>query len=290
MNQELIKQYADLILNMSLTITPYNQGNQTLFKYEHNSIISTIIKKNLYKFKHEIDDHSILRDETYASYYESLLALIAKENYTQEEMELIIADYDTHILEITQTFIKLLIGYTNNLLKTNLIDHTRRDRSNNEDNYITTKITYDEELLKYIPNEESNDEEEHSELYYSLLELLTESQKEYITGEKVYDNKETEKKVKQRIKERVNTMTDERRKEILDMVETEVEVINNILDIEEDDKFIKTIKERQNTEWFSDMIIDHVSPQHRTDFNKGNITKATVWEYRKALFESLGRF
>ena len=43
MNKEAVKLYADLILEKSLTITPYESSNDISFKYEHNSIIATII-------------------------------------------------------------------------------------------------------------------------------------------------------------------------------------------------------------------------------------------------------
>ena len=145
MNKEAVKLYADLILEKSLVITPYESNNDISFKYEHNSIIATIIKKNMYNFKHEYDDFTILRDETYTSYYESLIKLITKEKYTYEQMDEIIDDFETQEQKITQTFIKLLIGYTNNLLKAHLIDHTRKDQSNNE--HITTRTIYTTSII-----------------------------------------------------------------------------------------------------------------------------------------------
>ena len=283
MNQEIIKLYADLILSKSITITPYEANNKILFKYSHNLPIAVIIKKNMYKFKHEIDDPSILRDEVYASYYESLLKLIAKEEYTQDDMNTIVNDLDTQQHEITQTFIKLLIGYTNNQLKTRLIDHTRRDRSNNQDSYITTKTVYDEELLKNIPQEETNEEEIHTELY----NLLTESQKEYVSGERIYANKDTERKVQQRIKRRVDNMTDRQRDEILEQRDTREDIINNILDIEDENKFVSEIRKWQKKEWFAELLIEYVPAKHRIDFNRNKITSTTIKEYRKALHKAL---
>lgn len=283
MNKEAVKLYADLILEKSLVITPYESNNDISFKYEHNSIIATIIKKNMYNFKHEYDDFTILRDETYTSYYESLIKLITKENYTYEQMDEIIDDFETQKQKITQTFIKLLIGYTNNLLKAHLIDHTRKDQSNNE--HITTRTIYNDELLENIPNEESNE----SEIDNPLYNLLTESEKQYVLGEKVYESKSVEKSTKSRIKRRIEKMSDERIKEILDAVETEQEIIDNILDIEDTDEFIRAIRKEQDKEWFADLLVAHVPGKHRRDFNNNNITKETIMEYRKALHKSLGR-
>lgn len=281
MKEEIIKLYADLILEKSITIEAYEANNQILFKYSHNSIISTIIKKNKYSFLHEYNDSTILREEVYASYYESLLKLIAKEQYSQEDMNVIVNDLDDQAHEITRTFSKLLIGYTNNKLKTRLIDHTRRDQTNNE--YIKTKMIYSDEILESIPEKESNEEEVHNELY----NLLTESQKEYISGERVYANKDTERKAKQRIKRRVNDMTERQREEILNVNKTREDIIDEILDIEDSDKFVSEIKNKQKHQWFADLIVEHVPAKDRVDFNRGNITDKTVMEYRKGLFKAL---
>lgn len=281
MNKEIIKLYANLILDKSIQIIPYESNNQILFKYSHNSIIATIIKKNMYKFKHEFDDFTILRDEVYASYYESLIKLITKEDYTQEDMNVIVNDLDDQAHEITRTFSRLLIGYTNNQLKTHLIDHTRRDQTNNE--YIKTKMIYNDELFENIPQEETNDTEIHSQLY----NLLTESQKEYVSGERVYANKDTERKAKQRIKRRVNDMTERQREEILNVSKTREDIINEILDIEDSDKFVSEIKNKQKHQWLADLIVEYVPSKDRVDFNRGNITDKTVMEYRKALFRCL---
>ena len=281
MNQEIIKLYANLILDKSVVITPYEANNQVLFKHTHNSIISTIIKNNMYKFKHEYDDYTILRDEVYASYYESLLELIAKEDYTPEDMNTIINDLDDQAHEITRTFSRLLIGYTNNRLKRHLSDYTRRDQTNNK--YITTKTIYNDELFENISEEINEPEEKHNPLY----DLLTASQKEYISGERIYANKDTEKKVKQRIKRRVDNMTDYQREGILDVKVTREDIINEVLDIEDTNKFIAKVKKMHKHQWFADLIVECVPSEARRDFNKGNITDKTVKEYRKALFKAL---
>lgn len=281
MDQKIIKLYANLILDKSITITPYEANNQILFKYTHNSIIATIIRKNMYKFKHEYNDSTILRDEAYASYYESLLKLIAKEQYTQEDMNVIVNDLDDQAHEITRTFSKLLIGYTNNQLKTRLIDHTRRDQSSNE--YITTKTIYNDEIFENIPQEETSDEEIHNPLY----DLLTESEKQFVRGDKVYASKNVEKTTKSRIKRRVDNMTERQREEILNVSKTREDIINEILDIEDSNKFVSEIKSKQKHQWFADLIVECVPAKDRVDFNRGNITDKTVMEYRKGLFKAL---
>ena len=283
MNQEIIKLYANLILDKSITITPYESNNQILFKYSHNLIIATIIKKNMYKFKHEIDDTTILRDEVYASYYESLIKLITKEQYSQEDMNIIVNDLNDQAHEITRTFSRLLIGYVNNQLKTHLIDSTRRDQSNNNNEYITTKTIYNDEIFENIPQEETSEEEIHNPLY----NLLTESEKQFVRGDKVYASKNVEKTTKSRIKRRIDNMTERQREEILNVSKTREDIINEVLDIEDSNKFVIRIKKMNKHQWFSDLIVECVSSEARRDFNRGKITDKTVKEYRKGLFKAL---
>ena len=128
MNKEQVREYAYLIVNKSIKITPYGNGNNIDFKYEHNKTIQSVIHNNKYRFKHEIDDSTILRDEVYATYYESLLKLIEKEDYTQDDMELIVSDINKVEHDVTKQFAGLLKGYMNNNLKAHLIDPSRRDR------------------------------------------------------------------------------------------------------------------------------------------------------------------
>ena len=84
-------------------------------------------------------------------------------------------------------------------------------------------------------------------------------------------------------------MTEKQRQVILDSVETEDEIVNKILDIEDTDEFIKEIRQRQEQNWFADLLIEYVPAQHRQDFNRNNITSTTIKEYRKALHKSLKR-
>lgn len=285
MKAEIIKLYADLILERSIQITPYESGNQILFKYNHNSIISTIIKKNMYSYLHEYNDATILRDEVYTSYYESLLKLITKEQYTQEDMNIIVNDLNEQAQEITQTFSKLLIGYTNNLLKMHLTDTTRRSKATNE--YISTKIIYNNEVLEFIPQEEQTEDTE--EIHNPLYNLLTESQKQYVNNERVYANRDTERRMKNRIKTRVNTLSEEQKEELLSIAKTKEEIVNEVLDIEDNDRFVSRVRTEQKHQWFSDLIVEYVPLNHRVDFNKNNITDKTVMEFRKALFKALDR-
>ena len=65
------------------------------------------------------------------------------------------------------------------------------------------------------------------------------------------------------------------------------DIINDILDIEDNKKFISAIRANQDKSWFSDIIISYVPAKHRIDFNSNNISNTTLFAYRKALFIAL---
>ena len=103
----------------------------------------------------------------------------------------------------------------------------------------------------------------------------------------MWHNKNTERKVQHRIKRRVANMTDSQKDEILEQKDTREDIINNILDIEDDNKFASEIRKWQKKEWFAELLVEYVSAQHRKDFNRSQITSTTIKEYRRALFKAL---
>ena len=284
MNKENIKYYADLILNKSIEITSYEADKQILFKYNHNKVINTVIRKNRYRFTHEYNDSTILRDEVYASYYESLLTLIRKQGYSEEDMDLIVNDMDAQEQDITKEFFKLLEGYTNMVIKRYLIDPTRRDKTNNR--HIDTITIYDSELYDMIPQEEP-EEEDIEDINKPQYNVLTRTDKEYLIGEKVYNNKNSEYKKRADINRRIKNMTERERESVLEQRETREDIISRTLNIENPNRFVMAVKKEQRLEWFMDLIVEYVPAQHRIDFNRNKITNKTVMAYRAALHKAL---
>lgn len=272
-----IKEFADIIINRSIEITSYDNGNQTLFRYRYNKIINAAMKKNRYKFLHEYDDPSILRDEVIATYYESLIKVAERNDYSEEELELIENDINTEEYELTQEFVSIVQGYINTSLKNNLI--TSRDTQAN--------TSYVDDILQLIeaPYQESLIDINDIPFYDSLTptqqqfidEYINPVYREYRNKEELIAERERVKKTLQRIGERLDKMN----------MPLPEDIINDILDIEDSKKFISAIRANQDKLWFSDIIISYVPAKHRIDFNSNNISNTTLFAYRKALFIAL---
>lgn len=286
MNKEQIRKYADLIVNKSIEITAYESGNNIEFRYKFNSTIATVINRNRYRFLHEYDDFTILRDEAFATYYESILRLIEKEGYTEDDMELIANDINEGKHDKTLFFIAMLKGYMNNNLSMHLIDPTRRDQSGGQSKYITTTTIYDSDVYKYMKDDAQEDQEDKDELYKPLYDLLTESQQEFIHGDRVYDKKRTENEKIYKTKKRVKAKMKDN--DIMKEVSTTREdTINKILDTEDPNEFVMLVKKWQNKGWFTDIIAEYVPANHRIDFNTNKITDKTIMAYRGALHKAI---
>lgn len=272
-----IKEFADIIINRSIEITSYDNGNQTLFRYRYNKIINAAMKKNRYKFLHEYDDPSILRDEVIATYYESLIKVAERNDYSEEELELIENDINTEEYELTQEFVSIVQGYINTSLKNNLI--TSRNTQAN--------TSYVDDILQLIeaPYQESLIDINDIPFYDSLTstqqqfidEYINPVYREYRNKEELIAERERVKKTLQRIGERLDKMN----------MPLPEDIINDILDIEDNKKFISAIRANQDKSWFSDIIISYVPAKHRMDFNSNNISNTTLFAYRKALFIAL---
>ena len=272
-----IKEFADIIINRSIEITSYDNGNQTLFRYRYNKIINAAMKKNRYKFLHEYDDPSILRDEVIATYYESLIKVAERNDYSEEELELIENDINTEEYELTQEFVSIVQGYINTSLKNNLI--TSRDTQAN--------TSYVDDILQLIeaPYQESLIDINDIPFYDSLTstqqqfidEYINPVYREYRNKEELIAERERVKKTLQRIGERLDKMN----------MPLPEDIINDILDIEDSKKFISAIRANQDKSWFSDIIISYVPAKDRIDFNSNNISNTTLFAYRKALFIAL---
>ena len=272
-----IKEFADIIINKSIEITSYDNGNQTLFRYRYNKIINAAMKKNRYKFLHEYDDPSILRDEVIATYYESLIKVAERNDYSEEELELIENDINTEEYELTQEFVSIVQGYINTSLKNNLI--TSRDTQAN--------TSYVDDILQLIeaPYQESLIDINDIPFYDSLTptqqqfidEYINPVYREYRNKEELIAERERVKKTLQRIGERLDKMN----------MPLPEDIINDILNIEDNKKFISAIRANQDKSWFSDIIISSVPAKDRIDFNSNNISNTTLFAYRKALFIAL---
>ncbi|SFJ17625.1 hypothetical protein SAMN02910355_1375 [Terrisporobacter glycolicus] len=300
------KKIIDNILNKSLTIRLDDLGAEKTskdkcyikFTYINNIILNSSIKRNSknYSLIREYDDQTIVRDEIYASYYESLLELSDK--YTLDELIEILNDFDKQENQSTRKFIALINGYIDNKVKLNIIDASRRDQSDKSYNLIDIYITYygDDTLIESLINENIYNQNTNlnndfnSWVSDNKESLLTKTQLKYYNNEKIYANNKTINNTKYKIRDKVlskqhapQSQQEARALKINNMINT----IEELLNIENIDEFARELKKKQSKTYISDSIITHVSKDSRISFNKGQITKDVIKDYRTALFKQL---
>ena len=291
------KELVNQIINNSINIICCDLGkestsdNKCYIKFLHNTnkTISGAIKKHQHSFTREYNDHYILRDEVYACYYEDILKVLNNKDYTDDELRVIADDINYEGQEITREFCKLVTSYMHNDIRANLIDPTRRDRSNNSYKLLDSEILYyrDTKKLEEIMDalDDSSLGNEFNEWFVDHKEeLLTKKQLKYYNNEDIKKNREVEKRTNYKIRKAVSE-TKEEAKEKLRL--NKIKTVEDLLNIEDYEEFIVAVKKSQSKVYISDTIISYVSQKERIKFNKNIATTNTVKEYRVALFKLL---
>lgn len=267
--------------------------------HDNNKIINAAIKKHKYSFLKEYNDTTIVRDEVYATYYESIIKLVEKENYSYEDLEIIADDINYEYHKITKQFIKKLMCYITNDIRKRLIPESRRDQSNHSFKLIDTRVDYYEDynliecFIDTVENEEGfGPANEFSKWILDNKDIFAHGQRAYMdpNSDVVYEEENSEDMMKKRIRRRYkNTSKAPQSKEEAKEQNRlkKINTIEELLNIEDTDEFVQAIGKKQSKAYISDAIIDYVSPQERINFNKGTITKQTIKEYRVALFKKL---
>ena len=267
--------------------------------HNNNKIINAAIKKHKYSFLKEYNDTTIVRDEVYATYYESIIKLVEKENYSYKDLEIIADDINYEYHKITKQFIKKLMCYITNDIRKRLIPESRRDQSNNSFKLIDTRVDYYEDynLIESFMDTVDNKEgfgpaNEFSKWILDNKDIFAHGQRAYMdpNSDVVYEEENSEDMMKKRIRRRYkNTSKAPQSKEEAKEQNRlkKINTIEELLNIEDTDEFVQAIGKKQSKAYISDAIIDYVSPQERINFNKGTITKQTIKEYRVALFKKL---
>lgn len=298
------KELVNQIINNSINIICCDLGkestsdNKCYIKFLHNTnkTISGAIKKYQHSFTREYNDHFILRDEVYACYYEDILKVVNNKDYTDDDLRVIADDINYESEEITREFCKLVTSYMHNDIRANLIDPTRRDQRGGSCKLIDTKTLFFgstrklEKLMDDFDDESSLNNEFNEWFIDHKEELLTKKQLKYFNNEDIKKTLKTEFNTNSRIRNSINdnkevpqTKQDAKEKLRLNKIKT----IEDLLNIEDYEEFIASVKKSQSKVYISDAIISYVSQKERIKFNKNIATTNTVKEYRIALFNLL---
>ena len=262
MNKEQIKYYADEIISKSINITYYNDGNNTCFNNKHNKILQSIINKNKYKYLHEYNDISIARDACYLAYYESLITILEKNNYSDDQLLIISEDINIESHKVTKDFIKQVIVTANNKVKEQLLNRSKYETS--------SQLIFTDDL-SYIEDNVSD-----NNIDYWFLDYLTKDQKDYIIGNKIYANNNNgdESLMNKRIATKISKINKP----------TETNYLDYLLSINDNNTFIKEVKRLMNTNnLISELIIDELSAEERIKLNKDKADLITLHELRNIM-------
>ncbi len=194
------KQIINDIVNALIKIYCFDYTNAqdkklVDYNYKNSQTINAVIKKCTGLCLRDWD-YSILRDQTYASVYESISKLA--ENYTEDELKLIYGDIDTKKQTITNQFLTGVYKTSIYDVKSKLSGHRRDGKHGMIPAY--TFCEYNEQNLDDII--EISDEEQQLDILFFISwfnqnkkNFLTKKQLEFLEDENVSKtNKFTYKK------------------------------------------------------------------------------------------------
>lgn len=298
MRQQLIEQIINELVK--ITLVDYKEEDSNTvdkknidFKYHNHMTVNAVIKQTFNLCFRDWNDTQIIRDEAYASIYEVMVNKVAPD-FTDEQLEQIIADIHTKKLTITNAFLASVYKLAVLKTKVNLSGHRRNSKGGmipaseyiefNEDsltnlpeyNYGLTVQDPDKDICFFTKwfNEEKNS-------------FLTKKQLQFIEDDSVIESK-NKSSYKKRIYNRTTKAYeeqfgchDDRRNEI----NTQIKLIEDILD---SDDFVAEILRYRDKTVINDALTSYVPLEVMRAFNLGYYNYDKVLKYyRVALFKQL---
>lgn len=285
------KQIINDIVNALITIHCFDYKNAQYkqlvgYTYKAHQTVNATIKKCQGLCLRDWD-YSILRDQSYASIYESITK-IAK-NYTEDELKMIYSDIQTKKLTITNQFLTGVYKKSIFDVKSKLSGHRRDGKKG----MISTfqSIEYTEENLKNII--EVSDEQQVDIVFFlqwfnqNKHNFLTPKQLLFLEDESITKtNKSTYRKrifdaTMKAYNDTFNNCSNERVNELRS-------AIDNIEKLLDNPNFESVIYKAMNRySYVLDAITTYVPMPVMKKYNLGDRSKETIRQYRIALFHKL---
>ncbi len=260
--------------------------------YKTDSLIGKLIAQSVGKYK--IDwSNDIIRDEVFATFYESMLIIAEANSLKEEQINLdnpafIGASYNMAILRLK----KFLIPISRQTSDKEIANKWEMAISQLGLNINGKELTI-EDILNAKTYESFNIKESHNHFanwfFKNKDNILTKKQLEFVEGNVKHKDPDKARTMRRRIEKRVLKAYDDkydkctfREAELKDMKGS----IENIL---ESDDFRAALMEKGNELYIIDAIMDHVSIEATKAFNKGSNDEKIIREYRIALFKALNK-
>lgn len=284
------KQIISDIMNQLIDINVFNydtmkDGMNVGYRYNNHKTINAIIKKSSGLCLQDYT-YDIVRDEAYASAYESMLKIA--NDYTEDELVLIYKDINEKTLSITHKFLSRVFSLSVFSVKSNLSGY----RKTSTGMMYPSMIEYTDENMNGFSLLETNNEDNVDLVGFLLWfnenkeSFLTKKQLNFLEDESIAVNGNASH-YRRRIYDatlKAYSKQFNSEDERINELQNQINMIEKILDAKD---FVAQLKKSQDKHYIIDAITTHVSMKDMQQFNRGNTSPQIIKKYRVALFKKL---
>ena len=283
------------ILIIDLQEENATEESQTIiFKHYNHHMLNGLIKKSRAKYSLEWDS-DIIRDEVYATIYESMEIVAANmdiEEMSLDNPEFMGQSYSLAILKLKERLIPRSKVDRNGVIigTTELIVSPKAKVNSVEENATTLSL---EDLLAGQMTHNTDEEEEKMNHFLRWFDankykILTKKQIDFIDGGHITEDKTNAYKMRKRISERVSRAYNEQYGDVsprIAVLKDQERILEEILDAK---SFRAAYDKYKDEDFIIDAISEYVALDYLRAFNKGNNNPDTIRAMRVALYKRLG--
>lgn len=283
------------ILIIDLQEENATEESQTIiFKHYNHHMLNGLIKKSRAKYSLEWDS-DIIRDEVYATIYESMEIVAANmdiEEMSLDNPEFMGQSYNLAILKLKERLIPRSKVDRNGVIigTTELIVSPKAKVNSVEEDATTLSL---EDLLAGQMTHNTDEEEEKMNHFLKWFDankskILTKKQIQFIEGGHIAEDKTNAYKMRKRISERVSRAYSEQYGDVsprIAILKDQERILEEILDAK---SFRAAYDKYKDEDFIIDAISEYVALDYLKAFNKGNNNPETIRAMRVALYKRLG--
>ena len=283
------------ILIIDLQEENATEESQTIiFKHYNHHMLNGLIKKSRVKYSLEWDS-DIIRDEVYATIYESMEIVAANmdiEEMSLDNPEFMGQSYNLAILKLKERLIPRSKVDRNGVIigTTELIVSPKVKANSVEEDSTTLSL---EDLLAGQMAHNTDEEEEKMNHFLKWFDsnkskILTKKQIQFIEGGHIAEDKTNAYKMRKRISERVSRAYSEQYGDVsprIAILKDQERILEEILDAK---SFRDAYDKYKDEDFIIDAVGEYVALDYLKAFSKGSNNQDTIKAMRVALYKRLG--
>lgn len=283
------------ILIIDLQEENATEESQTIiFKHYNHHMLNGLIKKSRVKYSLEWDS-DIIRDEVYATIYESMEIVAANmdiEEMSLDNPEFMGQSYNLAILKLKERLIPRSKVDRNGVIigTTELIVSPKVKANSVEEDSTTLSL---EDLLAGQMAHNTDEEEEKMNHFLKWFDankskILTKKQIQFIEGGHIAEDKTNAYKMRKRISERVSRAYSEQYGDVsprIAILKDQERILEEILDAK---SFRDAYDKYKDEDFIIDAVAEYVALDYLKAFSKGSNNQDTIKAMRVALYKRLG--